>query len=493
VVFPSATGHNPGMTVVLTGHGLTLAEVVSVARDDTAVSIDPGAVERMTAARAVVERSLARGDEVYGLTTRLGAGKTNMIEPSEAAAMQWRFVRSHLFGQGPVFARDVVRAAALVLSNGFAAGWSGVRPELVSHLIEALNRRELPEVHSLGSVGQADLAALAELAVGVLDGVALAPGEALALLSSNAFATGHGALAISDVGAVLDALDASGALSLEAFGANLGMLHPSVAATRPFPGLRTSLDGLRRQLDGSALWSEGASRSLQDPLTFRGLPQVNGAARDAHTFATTQVGIELNASQTNPLVVVEEGRVVSVANFDAQPLATAMDVVRIGLGPAVLASSERAVKLLDASWSGLPRGLVVGASDGLSYLGIAAQSFASEAALLAAPASLALASTAHAEGIEDRAAFAALAARRVDAMADLAARVVAIELVVAAQAIEMRGASDASGVGRLLELIRERVPPATADRPDPPELEPVVDLVRSGVLSMPLDRIARDI
>jgi histidine ammonia-lyase len=494
VVFPSATRHNPGMTVVLTGHGLTLADVVSVARHDSAVSIDPGAVERMTVARAVVERALARGDEVYGLTTGLGVAKTTMIEPSAAAAMQWGIVRSHLFGQGRPFAADVVRAATLVLANGFAAGWSGVRPELVPHLIEALNRRDLPEVHSLGSVGQADLAPLAELAVGVLDGVALAPGEALALLSSNAFATGHAALVLADVGVLLDALDASGALSLEALGANLGMLHSAVAATRPFPGLRTSLDGLRTQLDGSALWSAGASRNLQDPLTFRGLPQVNGTARDAHTFAATQLGIELNASQNNPLVVVDEDRMVSVANFDALALATALDVVRIGLGPAVLASSERAVKLLDTSWSGLPRGLVDGASDGLSYLGIAAQSLATEATLLAAPVSLAVASTAHAEGIEDRAALASLAARRVEEMADLTARVVAIELAVAAQAIEIRDArSHASAVGHVLELIRGRVPKATADRPDPPELEPVVDLVRSGMLSMPLDRVARDI
>src|SRR5207247_10215502 len=131
----------------------------------------------------------------------------------------------------------------------------------------------------------------------------------------------------------------------------------------------------------SAVRGPVAARDLHDPLTFRGLAQVHGAARDAHALAATQLAIELTASQNNPLVVVDEDRVVSVANFDAQPLATALDVVRIGLGPAVLASSERAVKLLDASWSGLPRGLVDDASDGLSYLGIAAQSLAGEATL----------------------------------------------------------------------------------------------------------------
>jgi histidine ammonia-lyase len=481
VVVAGSTRQNRRMTVVLTGADLTVADVVRVARDGVRVSLDPAAIERIRAARGVVERALRRGDDVYGLTTRLGAGKTNRIEANEAASAQWHLVRAHLVAQGSPFHPEVVRAAALLAANGFAAGWSGVRPELATRLVDALNDRRLPEVHSLGSVGQADLAPLAELAAGVFDGLALAPAEGLAVLSSNAFATGHAALALFDAGALVDALDVAGALSLEAFGANFGALHALVGASRPFAGLRTSLERIRWELDGSPLWEAGA-RHLQDPLTFRSLPQVNGTARDAYTFAMTEVALELNASQNNPLVVLDEDRLVSGANFDAQPLATALDVVRVGLAPAVLASGERAIKLLDASWSGLPRGLVDGPADGLSYLGIAAQSIAGEAAVLAGPVSFAFASTAHAEGIEDRTAFAPLAARRVVEMTDLAARVVAIELVVAAQGIELRGAATGDRTAERLHLIRTRVPFAVADLAVPPDVEPVLDLVRSGLL-----------
>lgn len=481
------------MTVILTGHDLLLRDVVAVARRDQAVSIDQAALQRMTAGRGVVERALARGDEIYGLTTGVGAGKTRRIERDEPGDQQWGLVRSHLIGQGPAFPSDVVRAAALVLANGFAAGWSGVRPELATRLVDALNGDRLAEIHSLSSVGQADLAALAELAVVVFDGVELAPGEGLALVSSNAFATGHAALAVADVETLLDGLDVSGAMSLQAFGANLGMLHATIGDARPFPGVRTSLEHLRAQLEGSSLWEAGASRNLQDPLTFRTLPQVNGAARDALSFAAAQISIELNASQNNPLVLVDEDLVVSVANFDAQQLASALDVTRIGLAPGILASSERAVKLLDASWSGLPRGLVDGTTDGLAFLGITAQSLAAEAALLATPVSFALASTAHAEGIEDRTALAALAARRVDEMADLAARVVAIELVVAAQALDVQETRMiGDGVVRTHDLVRGPVRAATSSQPAPPDLEPMVELVRSGLLATSFDSPSRD-
>jgi histidine ammonia-lyase len=397
--------------------------------------------------------------------------------------MQWTLVRSHLVGQGPALAADIVRAATLVAGNGFAAGWAGARPEVATAYVDALNADGLPEIRSFGSVGQADLAQNAELAAGLLAGTPLEPGEGLAVLSSNAFSTGHAALAVADAAGLLNALEAAGATSLEALGANLGTLHPAIADARAGRGLQASLNALRSHLHGSALWEGGTARNLQDPLTFRSLPQVLGAARDAHTYATAQVAEELNAPQNNPRVLVDEDRIVSVASFDAQALATALDVARIGLAPALLASSERAVKLLDASWSGLPRGLVDETNDGLSFLAIAGQAMAAEVALLASPVSFQVASTAHAEGIEDRTALAPLGARRLQEMVDLGARIVATELVVATQAIDIRGTSTGAGVTAIRDRIRDRVPRATADRAEPPDLEPVVELVRSGVVS----------
>ena len=465
--------------VHLTGTTLRLEDVVDVARNGADVRVDGGSLQRMRAARASVEAALGRGEDVYGLTTGLGASKDRRLDAERAAASQWNLVRAHLVGQGPAFAPEVVRAAGLVLANNLVSGRAGVRPEIVHRLVDALNVGRLPDVPTLGSVGQADLAPLATLAAGILTGVDLAPGEALALISGNAFATGHAALVVADTGSLFDAADAAAAASLEAFRANLSPLHRSVDEARPFAGVRATLGRLRAELEGSALWEPGSARNLQDPLTFRDVVEVHGSARDAHTFAMERVEGELNAAQQSPLVLPDEGRVVSISAFDAQGLSTALDFLRIGLVPLVLASSERAVKLLDASWSGLPRGLVDEDVDGLAYLGVAIQALAAEAKLLAAPVSFELASTAHAEGIEDRTALAGLGARRAEESLGLAARVLAIELVVAVQAIDVQpDRAIGAGVAQTRDRVRALVPRSTAEESTPPNVEPVVDLVR---------------
>ena len=278
------------MTVVLDGKSLTLDDVVRVARHGERVELAPSALERMARARAVVEEALTRGDEVYGLTTGVGERKRIKVSADEVEDFQRLMILNHRVGQGPPAPRDVVRAMLLRLANGFAGGTAGVRPELAEGLVQALNEADEPTVRILGSVGEADLAPLADAAHGVFleRGVRLAPGEGLALINSNAFSTGFAALAIADAQRLRAALDVAGALDLEAFAANLSILHPAVADLRPFEGLRTTVLALRGLLAGSSLWDPGAARSLQDPLTFRCLPQLHGVARDALTYGRWQ-------------------------------------------------------------------------------------------------------------------------------------------------------------------------------------------------------------
>ena len=184
----------------------------------------------------------------------------------------------------------------LRLANGFAQGAPGVRPELAQLVVDALNDGSTPRVRILGSVGQADLSANADLAHGLLGDFALAEGEALALLNNNAFSTAVAALAVADYATLLDALDVAGALDLEAFAANPSPLDPAVGDARPYPGLRATLERLRELLDGSYLWSD-PPRNLQDPLSFRSLPQVHGAARDALAL---RAGSPLDRAQLPP-------------------------------------------------------------------------------------------------------------------------------------------------------------------------------------------------
>jgi histidine ammonia-lyase len=472
------------VAVVLSGSGLTLEEVVRVARGREPVELAPSALERMRASRAVVEEVVGRGEEIYGFTTGVGMRKRFAVEGA-MADFNRMLISGHLIGQGPRASEDVVRAMMVGLANGLAQGAAGARPELAQLVVDALNAGVTPSVRLLGSVGQADLSANADLADGLIGDFSLSAGEGLALLNTNMLSTGFAALTVVDATRLLDSFDVAAALDLEAFAGNPGVLHPAVADSRPYPGLRATLARLRELLDGSFLWQE-PPRNLQDPLSFRTIAQVHGAARDALAYASGVVSVELNAHQGNPLVVVEEQRILSVGNFDVVPLAGALDFARIALAPVLTSAAERALKLLQAPFTGLPEGLAAReglAEPALSELGAAVQSIAVEARLLAQPVSFELVSTSQHEGIEDRTTMAPLAARRLAELVELAARVMAIELTIAAQAIDLRGPPAlGSGTRRAFELIRERVAFTDAGSALPADLEPVVDLVHSGVL-----------
>jgi histidine ammonia-lyase len=490
------------MTIRLNGSDLTVTQVMAVARHGEAVALAPEAVEAMGRARAVVQDVLAGGEPVYGLTTGVGERKAFLLDPAERRRFNLRLVLNHRIAQGDVAPADVVRGAMLCLANSYAKGVTGVRPELAQMIVTLLNEGFAPPVRRLGSIGQGDLGPMADLAHGLLtrSGFEVAENEGLALVSSNAFTTAWACIATADADALLSVFDVAGALDLEAFGANLNCLHPVIEQTRPFPGLAGTLHQLRMLLAGSYLWQPGAARFLQDPLTFRCIPHIHGAARDALAYGRTILELELNSSQSNPVVVVpaadepvlDRGRIVSVGNFDIGPLAAALDFLRIAFAPVVTSANERAVKLLQAPFSGLAAGLAaqVGSpDDALSELAVAGQAITVEARTLAHPVSYELASSVKGEGIEDRATMAPLSARRLADMISLCARVAAIEFVVAAQAIDLRARSTGglgelgAGTGRAYRMIRELVPFTQADGTFPADLEPVVDLVTRGDLT----------
>jgi len=468
--------------LALTGADLTIEDVVAVARDGRRVELAPAAVDRLRRAREVATAALAGDTPVYGLSTGVGVRKRARVARDEQAQFNRRLIENHRVGQGPAAPDDVVRATMVTLANVFARGSSPAGPRLVEQIVEALNERRHPAVRILGSLGMADLAPMADLAHGLLGNeAALEPGEALALLNNNAFATGWAALAIADYGRLLDASLVAGALDLEAFAANLSIVDPALARERPYAGLAEAASALRSLLAGT----ESDARNLQDPLSFRCLPQVHGAALDVLRFARAQAETELNSAQGNPLFDLESGRTIAAANFDALPLAAALDFLRIALAPVLTAANERMVKLLQSPLSGLPEGLAEragAAEDSLSEYGPAGQALAIEARLLAQPVSFELASSAHAEGIEDRATMAPLGARRTSELVALGERIVAVELLVAAQAVDLRGHRLGTGTRRAHELVRRQVPFKREVDPVPETLEPLVELVRSGVL-----------
>ena len=400
----------------------------------------------------------------------------------DVAAFNKLLIQSHRVGQGAYAPEDAVRATLVRLANGFATGTTA-RPELAEHVVASLNGGAAPRVRLLGSVGQADLAPNADLAHGILDGFELAAGEALALVNNNSFSTGLATLAVADA----------------EHGCSPASRWRAPSTSRPSPPISRSSTPLSRvpaRTRGCARRSSGCgpssrqcalgARRRAQPAGPAQLPRRPAGARRGSRCARVraQLTIELNSSQSNPLVVAEE-EIVSSLNVEIAPLAAALDFLRIALAPALTTANERQMKLLQAPFTGLTDGLAAGSGheDGLAELGNVGMALTGEARLLAQPVSFELASTTQAEGIEDRMTLAPLAARRVAEMVGLGEGIAAIELVVAAQAIDLRQPSAlGAGTRRAHEAVRAVVPFTGAGEALPSDLEPVRELVRSGAL-----------
>src|SRR5271157_1604385 len=227
------------MTITLNGSDLTVIQVVAAARRGEAVALAPAATAAMRQARVVVDEVLGTGEPVYGLTTGVGERKAHPLEAAERQRFNQRLVLNHRIAQGDAAPADVVRGAMVCLANSYAKGVTGVRPELAEMILTLLNEGFAPPVRRLGSIGQADLGPMADLAHGLItrSGFEVAENEGLALVSSNAFTTAWACIATADAVALLSVFDVAGALDLEAFGANLTCLHPVIEQQAlPRPG-----------------------------------------------------------------------------------------------------------------------------------------------------------------------------------------------------------------------------------------------------------------
>jgi len=463
--------------LVLGAHSLRPADVVAVA-EGRPVALADEARCRMTATRAALERMIARGDEIYGATTGVGALKTVGVAPSGQATFNRLLLAAHAVGHGEPVPEAWTRATMVVRAAGLAIGAAGVRPAVADALCDALNAGFVPAVHGIGSVGQADLSQLAEIGHALIgegpDGARLGecglsplapqPREAHALVNANAFSTGIACLALEAARSAVLAFEESGALAYEAVLGNVDQLDPMVGALRPYPGHVAALASIRALLGGGAL-AEGRARprALQDALAFKAFAQTQGAARDALDALDAQLTCELRSSGDSPVVLLGEDRAISTGNHDSAPVAIALDYARLGLAQAATVACERVQQLLAPAFTDLPSGLRAdpeAAEDGLAIAGHGAASLAAELRLLAAPVTTEQPTSGIAEGIEDRVTLAPAGARRLLEQAALAHRLAAVELVCAAQAIDLRGRADELGAGtaRAYAATREHVP-----------------------------------
>ncbi|MDQ3946775.1 MAG: histidine ammonia-lyase [Actinomycetota bacterium] len=510
--------------VTLDGSPLTVAAVVAVARGEARVEIDPGVAGRMAPARAVVDRIVAEGTTVYGITTGFGALASVRVSPAEARQLQQSLVLSHAAGMGPPVEPEVVRAMMLLRARTLAAGASGVRPVLVEGLVALLGAQVTPVVPELGSLGASgDLAPLAHvgavlcgegeavdatgrrmsgaeaLAAAGLAPVVLEAKEGLALLNGTEGMLAHLCLALTDLDRLLRTADVACAMTVEALLGTDAAYAPELHGLRPHPGQATSAANLRRLLAGSdivASHAPGTSRdtagplgdhAVQDAYSLRCAPQVHGAARDVVAFAREVVGRELASVTDNPVVLVEgdqgQGSVASTGNFHGQPLAFAADFCAIALADLAAMSERRTDRLMDPARSqGLPAFLAVdaGVNSGFMLAHYTAAAAVSRLRTAATPASVDSISTSG--GQEDHVSMGWNAARKLFGSLRDAARVLAVEILCAAQGLELRELSPSPETQAVLRGLRAEVPPLPVDRFLAPDLAAVERLVWDGVL-----------
>jgi histidine ammonia-lyase len=501
--------------ITLSGTALTLAEVLAVARENRPVRLDPDIAARVAASRAAVEQALARGEAVYGLTTGLGANLAVSLDDTDLLAFQTRVLVGRAVAVGPLLPRETVRAALLLRANGLARGGAGASLAVIEALLALLAHRIHPCVPSLGSIGAADLTPMAHLALPLvgagtaeLDGevmpgaealrrvglmpVELAPKDGLALINSNALSVGAAILLVDEVAAVLDLAAVAAALSFEGMRANPGPLLQEVSAARPAPGQEAAAALIRRFLAGSALWDKGAARAIQDPLSFRCVTPVHGAALAALAFARDAIAPELNAAADNPLVLAEDGRILSTGNFHTGALALAADTLALALVPVADLAVGRAMKLMLPEASGLAKFLtpIGGNRAGFAPVQKTLAALRAECRYSANPASLDF--TPVANGVEDHSPQTPLTLRKAAALCQSLRGVLAIELIVAAQAIDLRAPAPALGapLAAAHGAIRARVPRLDEDRSLGSEIETlaaesnaILDAARAALLT----------
>ncbi len=515
--------------ILLDGEHLTLEQLLAVAQGRPgapAVRLHPDAERRVRRAAAAVQELIARGTVAYGITTGFGAFKDRIIPPDQVEQLQRNIVMSHAVGVGNPFAQSMTRAIMLIRANTLARGFSGIRPETLTLLLELLNRGVHPVIPEKGSLGASgDLAPLAHMALVLIGmgeaehGGALLPGdqalaaaglvpatlaakEGLALTNGTAVMCALGSMESHRAHLLSRAADVAGCLSLEALHGTPLAFDARIHALRPFPRQVECAAHLRALLAGSAFTRHADPTNVQDAYTLRCIPQVHGAVRDAIAYARWVMEIELNSVTDNPLLFVEEEpqgartiAVLSGGNFHGEPLAIAMDYLGMAMAELGNISERRIMRLTDEASNAhtLPAFLTEqgGLNSGFMITQYTAAALATENKVLAHPASVDTIPTS--ANVEDHVSMGVTAGLQMRQINDNVERILAIELLAAAQAIDFRrralGAEAALGAGTApaYASIRAQVPFVETDTVLAPYIEAVRRLIASGALLAAVD------
>lgn len=494
--------------ILLDGSSLTLADLVAVADGASPVALAPSARARVARSRAVVDRLADGAAAVYGVNTGFGNFAETRISRNDLARLQTNLIRSHATGVDAPLPPRAVRAMMALRANVLAKGFSGIRPATLEALLALLQHGIHPYVPSRGSVGASgDLAPLAHLALVLIgegetwdgqhrgDGAAalraahlmpvdLGPKEGLALINGTQASTAVLALALDGAWQLARAADIIAALSIDALLGSVRPFDARIHAARPFAGQQAAADNVRRLLADSPLNASHAHCGrVQDAYSERCVPQVHGAAREAMQWVQHVVATEMNAATDNPMVFADEDEMISGGNFHGAPVALAADTLALALTQLATISERRTERLLNPTLSGLPAFLTRegGLHSGYMMVQVTAAALTSELKSLCHAASADTIPTSASK--EDHVSMSMGAALKAERALALARTVLAIELLCACQAIDLRAPLMSSP--RLMAAhaaVRAHVPTLTDDRPPAPDIVVVARTITSGAL-----------
>ena len=478
-------------TIIIDGDSLTLEDFVKVVREGEKIQLPDEVKDNMQRSRDLVEKYVDEEKVVYGITTGFGKFSDVIISKEDTKRLQKNLIMSHACGVGEIFSVEEARGVMLLRVNALAKGYSGIRISTVQTLVDMLNKGVTPVIPQQGSLGSSgDLAPLAHMVLVMFgEGEALYKGEritgkdameragiptieltskeGLALINGTQVMTSVGALVIYDALNLSKMADLSAGLTNEALNGIVDAYDPKVHAVRKQKGQINTAKNLLNILQGSKNTTRQGEIRVQDAYSLRCTPQVHGASKDCLKYVREVVEIEMNAATDNPLIFVDEEEVISGGNFHGQPMAIAFDFMKLGIAELANISERRLERLVNPALSeGLPAFLVNegGINSGFMIVQYAAASLVSENKTLAHPASVdSIPSSANQE---DHVSMGTIAARHAREILLNSRRVIAMEILAACQAIDLRGDK---GMGKATQ--------------------PVYDIIRSEITMLEVDRI----
>lgn len=470
--------------IELGGRSLTWSDYEAVVYDARPVAARP--TGEVADRRGELERRLAAGELMYSVNTGYGADATRAISSEDLGRLQVNTIRAQALSIGPAAPEPVVRGTLLLQAQAYCQGAPAMRTEIIDALVAMLNDGRHPTMPLQPTLSASDLIPCAHIGLGLLgecsdSGIAspvrFAAKEGAGVTNNACFAAALAIDAVRGAERLLLTTEVVAAGTLEALGGHAEAFDAELIALRPHPGAIASAAHIRGLIADSGLLR--AAKAPHDPFSLRCIPQVHGAIRDTLAHARAALEVELSSVTDNPVVLRDARGVFSGGNFHGEPIALPLDACAIAISELAQLSQRRTVQLLSGgSRSGLPTGLNPGARDslGLSLAGSAAAALAARCASFSRPATV---EAAIVDEMEDHVSMAAHAAAKAADAIEAARRVVALELLCAAQALDLRGTARGSRSARRLHgMVRARVPFAATDRPI--DVEPLVTLLASG-------------